>query len=78
MDLDSYKPYENWLGGNDLEALNRAKSRLHMALKNPELPARDRERCNELLKAESIVDYERIRDAWSELVQCLPRRQGGV
>lgn len=75
-DLDDYEPWVHDFCGNDLECLNRAKSRLHMALKNPELPARERERCMELLGAESITEYERIRDAWSELVQCLPRRQG--
>ena len=67
MTLDSYKPYENWLGGNDLMALERAHARINFALRNFRISYRDRERLQEMLLAGSLLEYEQIRENWAEL-----------
>lgn len=55
------------MGGNDWEALCRAKSRLHYALNCWSLSPREYERCREMLSAQSIQELESIREAWGEL-----------
>jgi len=70
--MDDYKPFEHAYAGNDLMALQRAQTRCMLAASNPNLSWFERERAMELLRAGSLVEYEHIRAAWSEVAALLP------
>lgn len=62
---------EFYMGGNDWEALLKARQRSRLAMSIERLSWLEREREHELLAAKSIEEREEIRAAYAELCEAL-------
>jgi hypothetical protein len=76
--LDNYTPWEHEFCGHDLAALQAAHKRCRLALASPTVTAWDRDRLQELLTTGSVLKYEDVREAYSEVAGCLPPRLKGT
>lgn len=64
-------PYGTTAEAGNYAALEKAQSKLWKKVRRGKLPPFDHERCVELMKAETLQEYEDIRSNWAELAEAM-------